>query len=225
MPRKKSTKATRTRTTASKKRSSSARTTAQRTNGAKKRETKGRGRRTAERSPQRTRRGNAAPDLFDLLRTDHRSVTEHFDQIIQILEEEERDESDEARCLELFRTVYQELTAHSKAEEQAVYAALVEEEETAEIVHEARIEHALVEGLLEQLAAGDEVDQMWTARLKVVSELVKHHVKEEEGEMFTRARKAMETSELQELATNFERLKSSMMAELGDGSSIGPYAH
>lgn len=250
MPRKNQTKAARSRT-ASKKRtsasSSSRRASGGSSKGAKARggasssrgassrsssssRSKGRsasrGASSRERASMNGKRsGRGANELFDLLREDHRAVTEQFEEIVDLLEGDDRDASDEAQCLELFRGVYRDLTAHAKAEEQVVYPALLQHEETSDKAHEAQIEHALVESLLEQLVAADEFDEIWGAKLKVVSELVKHHVKEEEKQMFAGARKALDKGELGMIASDFEQAKDMMMAQLGDGGMAHVATH
>jgi hemerythrin superfamily protein len=215
MPRK-STKTSRTRSSASKKRSAGGRTpAASKRSGSK----SSKARRSAPKSSasaSQSRRGRASGEIFQLLRADHRAVSDLFEEIEEMLEDEERDDEE---CLDLFRMVYRELTAHSRAEEAVVYARLVQHEETASTIHEARVEHALVAALLEQLAAAEEVDEMWEARLKVVSELVEHHVEEEEGELFPEAKKVIGKADLEGIAGEFVQAKEMVVAELGNGGA------
>jgi hemerythrin superfamily protein len=85
--------------------------------------------------------------------------------------------------------ICRELTAHTTIEEEIFYPAVQAALKDHELVPEANVEHASVKDLIAQVKdvepGGDEYD----ARVKVMGEFVKHHVKEEQNEMFPRAKK------------------------------------
>jgi hemerythrin superfamily protein len=84
-----------------------------------------------------------------------------------------------------------ELTRHATAEEEIFYPAMRDAaKENEDLVDEATVEHASAKALISQLSQMDPHDDLYDARVKVLGEYVNHHVKEEEGEMFPKAKKA-----------------------------------
>src|SRR6478752_7317810 len=74
-----------------------------------------------------------------------------------------------------------------------------EYDETRAIALEAYEEHALVKQLLAELASAPKDNEEWTAKFTVLKENIEHHVEEEEGEMFTKARKVFSKDEIEKL--------------------------
>ena len=84
-----------------------------------------------------------------------------------------------------------ELTRHAAIEEEIFYPALREASQDSEDqLDEAQVEHASVKALVSQIAQMDSHDDLYDAKVKVLGEYVNHHVKEEESEMFAKAREA-----------------------------------
>ena len=77
----------------------------------------------------------------------------------------------------------------------------------AGVMVEAYEEHALVKRLLEELASAPKDDEQWTAKFTVLKENVEHHVEEEEGEMFQKARKVLSEDEIEELGARLQEAK------------------
>ena len=96
---------------------------------------------------------------------------------------------------------------HARIEEEILYPTLEEYEETRDISLEAYEEHALVKQLLEELAAAPKDDERWTAKFTVLKENVEHHVEEEEGEMFKKARKVLGEDEIENLGDRLQEAK------------------
>ncbi len=146
-------------------------------------------------------------NVFDVLMIEHRDVEALFDQIDALQPEAVQAAQD------LFTVLHDSLLAHAKAEQQAVYPRFAKIRELADLVAEATAEHEAVEMLLEEVRALDPGSEAWQARLAVLRENVKHHVKEEEYEVFPTAREKLHDSEALELAADYLRAKSRITGE------------
>jgi hemerythrin superfamily protein len=83
------------------------------------------------------------------------------------------------------------LTLHATIEEEIFYPALRQaSKEAADLLDEALVEHAGAKDLIAQLQQMDPEDDLYDAKVKVLGEQIDHHVGEEEGEMFPKAKKA-----------------------------------
>jgi iron-sulfur cluster repair protein YtfE (RIC family) len=84
-----------------------------------------------------------------------------------------------------------ELSRHAIAEEEIFYPAVREAvKEGDDMVNEAVVEHASAKDLIAQIQAMSSEEELFDAKVKVLSEQIDHHVKEEEEEMFPKARKS-----------------------------------
>jgi hemerythrin superfamily protein len=84
-----------------------------------------------------------------------------------------------------------ELTKHATAEEEIFYPAVRgASEESEDLVDEATVEHASAKDLIAQISTMDPHDDLYDAKVKVLGEYIDHHVKEEEQEMFPKAKKS-----------------------------------
>ncbi|MCC8395486.1 hemerythrin domain-containing protein [Paraburkholderia sp. MMS20-SJTR3] len=135
-----------------------------------------------------SRDGAATSDALALLEADHRAVEKLFDAFT-------KERGDERATLEakaaLAQRACEELTMHAIIEEELLYPAAQQAlpDDDKLDVDEAFVEHYLVKTLIarfETLKAGD---KGFDATFKVMSELVKHHVEEEEGELFPALRR------------------------------------
>jgi hypothetical protein len=151
-------------------------------------------------------------NAFELLKADHQKVKEIFEQLEPTTERgvKTRDE--------LFNKLKHELTIHAQIEEKIFYPALEEAEPTHEIVLEAYEEHNLVKQLLEELDAMPKVTEEWKAKLTVLQENVEHHVEEEEGEMFPKAKKVLTAEQIQQLGDQLVAAKQ-QQKKLSAGAS------
>lgn len=151
--------------------------------------------------------------IFDLLMADHRLVAAVFDELKELIEE---DEPDAEECLRTFAKIDALLTPHARAEERLIYPAFAEaSEEAQDPVAEGFEEHALVHLLCAQIKELPDVNREWCAKAKVMMDLVEHHVREEEGEQFTAAREGLSREEALDLAAQFEAAKMEIGQELG----------
>ena len=155
------------------------------------------------------RGGGARPLAIELLESDHRKVEALFDQY----EEEKEGEEETKRAIS--QQICGELTVHAQVEEELFYPWLREnlDDEDMEMVEEATVEHASAKDLIAQIEAATEIDEVYDAKVKVLSEYIKHHVKEEENEIFPEVADMAE--ELDELGQEMAARKAELMEELG----------
>ena len=115
---------------------------------------------------------------------------------------------------ELYATIKGELTVHEIIEEEIFYPALKEHPKAKDIVLEGYEEHHVVDVVMAELEDLPVDDEAWGAKAKVMKENVEHHMEEEEGEMFQKARQVFDKDELEELGTRMERRKAEAQREL-----------
>ena len=82
-----------------------------------------------------------------------------------------------------------ELSVHAQCEDEIFYPAVKAALKDRELVPEAIVEHATLKELISQIEGKEPDGEMFDAKVKVLSEYVKHHVKEEQNEMFPKAKK------------------------------------
>ena len=122
-----------------------------------------------------------AHEATALLRADHQLVSDLFDQF-----EKTRSADRKAKIV---AQICKELTVHTQIEEEIFYPAVKAALKDHELVPEANVEHASVKDLIAQVEGKVPDGEMYDARVKVMGEFVKHHVKEEQNEMFPKAKK------------------------------------
>ena len=143
---------------------------------------------------------------FNLLKSDHEKVAGILESIDQTTERAAKGRD------ELFARLKEELDLHTKIEEEIFYPALEDSKETRDITLEAYEEHSLVKQLLSELEAAPKDTEEWTAKFTVLKENIEHHVEEEEGEMFKKARKVLTDEEAEELGSRMEAAKKKLSA-------------
>ena len=126
-------------------------------------------------------------DAVELLTKQHREVEDLFEQF------EKAGDNAKDKKKKLAEQICNALTMHTMIEEEIFYpatrAAGGEEEETEDMVDEAIVEHASAKDLIAQIQEMDPDDDLFDAKVKVLSEMIDHHVEEEEKEMFPKTRK------------------------------------
>jgi hemerythrin superfamily protein len=152
-----------------------------------------------------TRRSQTA---LDLLKADHTEVTKLFRQFEKLKKSEDDD-----GMQQVAQAICNALRIHAQIEEEIFYPALREAGDADDALDEANVEHSHVKELVEQIASSEAGDELFEARVKVLSEYVEHHVQEEESTIFSKARKA--DFDLVELGQQLEARK----AELGGEES------
>ena len=150
-------------------------------------------------------------DAIELLKQDHRTVEDLFKQYEKLKDE------DEDAAAEIIETTCTELQIHDKLEMEIFYPAVreqAEEEEIEDLLEEAEVEHEGVRELIEKIEALDWEDDKLRAHFTVLSEYVKHHVKEEEEEMFPKLEQ-LKGLDLDALGAEMMERKAELMAEMG----------
>lgn len=120
---------------------------------------------------------------IELLMQDHRKVQKLFRQA-------ERVKDDAERLRPIVEEACAALKQHTRIEERHFYPVMHDAGKDADVIAEAYVEHGSAKQLIAQLERGDADDEQYAATFTVLGEYVKHHIKEEEGEIFPKARRA-----------------------------------
>jgi len=125
-------------------------------------------------------------NALDLLKRDHDEVDAMFRQF-----EDMKDDGDAAAKESLVEKICDALTVHAQIEEEIFYPAArraLQQEEGKDLLDEAAVEHQTLKDLVGRLESAPIDDPLYDAGVKVLSEYVKHHVKEEENELFPKCK-------------------------------------
>lgn len=136
----------------------------------------------ATKTPSKTKQPAApkAQEATAMLRADHQKVSALFKEF----------ESTRAptKKMALVTQICEELTIHAQLEEEIFYPAVKAALKDKELIPEATVEHSTLKDLIAQVKGVTPDGEMYDAKVKVMSEYVKHHVKEEQGEIFPKAK-------------------------------------
>ena len=119
-------------------------------------------------------------DAIALLESDHMEVKAYFEEY------EELEGDDEKK--ELAGKICAALKVHTQIEEEIFYPAAREATEDDELLDEATVEHAGAKNLIAEIEASDPGQPLYDAKVSVLGEQVRHHIKEEESELFPEVR-------------------------------------
>jgi hemerythrin-like domain-containing protein len=146
-------------------------------------------------------------DAIALLKADH-------DKVKKLLSElETTTERGVKTRAELFSTIKGELTVHEIIEEEIFYPELKAHPKGRDIVLEGYEEHHVVDLLMSELESLDVTDEKWGAKAVVMKENIEHHIEEEEGDMFPKARQVFDAGELDELGTAMAERKAEALKQ------------
>lgn len=143
-------------------------------------------------------------NIIDVLMLDHRYLKE----CIKVL----KNEGDKKLKLRYAKTFLDALHKHSEAEKKVVYAPLLKLADLKKLIIEGEIEHGIVDAKVKMLSPkltglrtlSDELE----VEMKVLAELVEHHLKEEESEVIPKMRKDLDKTILNEMGFQFMKLRS-----------------
>ncbi|MFL5688233.1 MAG: hemerythrin domain-containing protein, partial [Chloroflexota bacterium] len=147
-------------------------------------------------------------DALTLLKEDHDKVKKLLSELESTTERGLKTRSD------LSATIQGELTVHEIIEEEIFYPELRDHPKAKDIVLEGYEEHHVVDLLMGELESLDVGDETWGAKAVVMKENVEHHIEEEEGEMFQKARQVFDRAELDDLGQRMATRKASAKQEL-----------
>jgi hemerythrin superfamily protein len=159
-------------------------------------------RKTAAGSRGRTTTRSTSPDAIALLKADHQRVTALFEQYAK--------SRSATKKQAIVTMICQELTVHAMIEEEIFYPAVRAALKDRELVPEALVEHATLKEFIAKVEGRTPDGDMFDAHIQVMGEYVKHHVKEEQTEMFTKARRSK--LDLKELGTRLAARKEELKA-------------
>ena len=175
-----------------------------------------RGSQSGSASSARAKRGrrsdSSAAYAVKLLKQDHRAVA-------QALKEFESAAHGEKQSIA--QRICRMLTVHTQLEEDILYPAAREalDSDDAHLVAEAHVEHASVKDLIRQIEQREEVDGEYEAKVEVMGEYVKHHVSEEESELFPKLERS--SIDLDALGERLEERKSELTGGAAEGGGQG----
>ena len=138
-------------------------------------------------------------NAVELLKQDHKQLKKMLKTAIEAEGGEEREH--------VLDHVRAELVRHERIEEEIFYPRLRGNEEVKEIVLEGYEEHHVADVILDELLDIPASSDLWKAKVKVLKENIEHHIKEEEDEMFPKARKVLSREQLEHLGERMEALK------------------
>jgi len=162
--------------------------------------------RATTKRPSGRRRAQTA---LDVLKADHAEVSKLFKQF-----ERYHKAGDDQGMEQVAQAACKALAVHAQIEEEIFYPALRQAADADDDLDEANVEHSHIKELVGQLEFSKPGNGLFAARFTVLSEYVKHHVKEEEGTMFSKARRS--SCDLAELGEQLLARK----AELGGGEPV-----
>lgn len=159
----------------------------------------------AAREMSKMMEGQSAPsDAIALLEKDHREVEAMFEKFETLESKAEKGQLAAKICLAL--------TVHTMIEEELLYPPAHDEIEE-DVVDEAIVEHNGAKQLIAEIEAMKPSEHLYDAKVKVLSEYIKHHVKEEQDEMFPQLRSS--DIDLEDLGEQLMQRKVELLAQMG----------
>ncbi len=151
-------------------------------------------------------RQQASRNAFDVLEEDHREVEEWFDEY------DELNDSDEDRKTELAEKICIALKVHAQIEEEIFYPQAREASQDNDLIDEAVVEHATVKNLIGEIEGMEVDEELYDAKIRVLGEMVKQHIKEEEEELFPELQSTK--MDLDAVGKELAERKQELMAEM-----------
>ena len=156
---------------------------------------------------RRRQAASRAPNAITMLKQDHEAVAELVDKY-----ERGKNRLSSQRMQKMAREICRMLTIHATLEEELFYPTAREQVRGLEdMLDEAEIEHATVKELIGTVENSTPDDELYDARIKVIGEYVKHHVKEEQNEIFPKVRKSK--LDLEDLGEQMQARRQELEAE------------
>jgi hemerythrin superfamily protein len=149
-----------------------------------------------------------AQDAIALLMADHKKVKKLFSDFDKL--KEEGSDEDKAAIVD---QICSELKIHTELEEEIFYPTVRKAIDDSDLMDEALVEHAGAKDLIAQLEDASPGDDLYDAKVTVLGEQIDHHVKEEEGDMFPKAKKAKVDTEA--LGATMLKRKMELMEKMG----------
>jgi hypothetical protein len=164
--------------------------------------------------PSRRSASKSSNDAIAMLKADHDKVKKMFKEFERLHQEDSTDQAEQ-----LAKQICNELTVHATIEEEIFYPEVRGAIDDDDLLDEAEVEHASAKELIAQIESMSASDDKYAARVIVLGEYINHHVKEEQGEMFPKAKKA--GIDLVELGGRMLARKQELKAQLGMENDAG----
>jgi hemerythrin superfamily protein len=166
------------------------------------------------RAKSKSERSGDSQDAIALLKADHRQVEDWFEQFCEARDEDSKQE--------LATKICNALKVHATIEEEIFYPAFLQATDDLKIHHEAEVEHDGAKKLIAEIEGSSPDDEYFDAKVTVLSEMIKHHVKEEEkpGGMFAEARKS--EMDLDALGAQLAARKADLEGEADEDDDVPP---
>jgi hemerythrin superfamily protein len=168
--------------------------------------------RAAERNSSRSQAANrkrdtraASPNAIEVLAEDHREVEEWFDEYDELKENDDRK-------AELVQKICLALTVHAQIEEEIFYPQAREATKDNDLIDEAAVEHAIVKNLIGEIEEMEVGENLYDAKIRVLAEMVKQHIKEEEEELFLEL--AAAKMDLEAVGKELSERKEALISEM-----------
>jgi hemerythrin-like domain-containing protein len=153
-------------------------------------------------------------EAIEMLKQDHDKIEKGFKEFERLAHK------DAEVCHDLVMSVCEDLKIHTTLEEEIFYPAVHDAIDDEEIMNEAAVEHETARMLIEQIENMQEDDPNYHAIFKVLGEYVRHHIREEEGEMFPAARKA--DIDFDALGARLRERREELLDETGKAAGTTP---
>lgn len=148
----------------------------------------------------------AGKNAFEVLEQDHREVEEWLDEY------DELDDKDKRRKADLSKKICQALTTHAQIEEEIFYPRAREATGDDDLIDEAVVEHATVKTLIGEIEEMEPGEELYDAKIRVLGEMVKRHIREEEEELFPELQSTK--MDLDAVGKELAERKQELMAEM-----------
>jgi len=155
-------------------------------------------------SPKNTKAAKEAMSAIDLLEQDHREVEAYFDEFEGLRDDEAKDA--------LARKICMALTVHTQIEEEVFYPQAREAIEDDDLLDEALVEHDGAKKLIAEIEEMEAGEELFDAKVKVLGEMIRHHVEEEEEELFPEVEKS--EMDLEAVGKQLAQRKAELMTEM-----------
>jgi hemerythrin superfamily protein len=149
-------------------------------------------------------------DAIEMLKADHKAVKALFKKFSALKSDGDAENEEK---MAVVQKICDALTVHTTIEEEIFYPAVRKAIADADLMDEALVEHAGAKELISQLESMDADDDLFDAKVTVLGEQIDHHVEEEEGDMFPKAKKAK--VDLEALGASMTARKEELTGELG----------
>ncbi len=143
-------------------------------------------------------------NVIELLKRDHQKVNKLLEHLL-----DSSNNDTEQREKDFTNLIY-ELAKHTRFEESSFYPLLKNKSETKDLIRESYAEHNMVEKIIDEMQDLAFDDEKWGAKLVLLQESIAHHVKEEEQELFPKAKKILDSNQLEELGKQLIEFKTSL---------------